>query len=67
MLFSGDIAYNLNFGNESGSDADWKEAARIACADEFIVKKDGKYHAEIAQGRTNLSGSSAKDLLLQEL
>ena len=36
VLFSGDIADNLNFGNENGKEEDWKEAARIACADEFV-------------------------------
>ena len=30
VLFTGDIAGNLNFGNENGSEAEWKEAARIA-------------------------------------
>lgn len=39
VLFSGDIASNLNFGNESGAEQDWKEAAQIACAEEFIIKK----------------------------
>ena len=64
VLFSGDIAYNLNFGNENGGDADWEEAARIACADEFIVKRDGKYHAKIAQGGTNLSGGQRQRLAI---
>ena len=39
VLFSGDIASNLNFGNEQGGEAQWKQAASIACADEFIEKK----------------------------
>ena len=56
VLFSGDIAYNLNFGNENGKEADWEEAAKIACAQEFIEKKEQGYHAPVAQGGTNLSG-----------
>ena len=56
VLFSGDIGYNLNFGNENGTEADWAEAAKIACAQEFIEKKEQGYHAPIAQGGTNLSG-----------
>lgn len=32
VLFTGDIASNLNFGNENGTEAEWKEAVRIACA-----------------------------------
>lgn len=39
VLFSGDIGENLNFGNENGIEEDWEQAARIACADEFISKK----------------------------
>ncbi len=56
MLFSGDIASNLNWGNPNGTEADWKRAAKIACADEFIEKKDGTFHAPIDQGSTNVSG-----------
>lgn len=56
VLFSGDIGYNLNFGNKNGTEADWAEAAKIACAQEFIEKKEQGYHAPIAQGGTNLSG-----------
>ena len=44
ILFSGDIASNLNFGKETGKEADWKEAAEIACAEEFILKKKNGYH-----------------------
>lgn len=56
VLFSGDIADNLNFGKEDGTEDDWKRATRIACADEFICKNQQGYHAPIAQGGTNLSG-----------
>jgi len=64
VLFTGDIASNLNFGNESGSDAEWEEAADIACAKEFIEKKDGTYHSEIAQGGTNLSGGQRQRMAI---
>lgn len=55
ILFSGDIASNLNFGKETGTKQDWKEAAQVACAEEFILKKKNGYHDPIAQGGTNLS------------
>ena len=58
VLFSGDIADNLNFGNENGTEEDWKQAAKTACADEFICKKKEGYHDSVAQGGTNLSGGS---------
>lgn len=50
VLFSGDIASNLNFGKESGTELEWKYAANIACADEFIEKKEKGYHDGITQG-----------------
>ncbi|WP_303974956.1 ABC transporter ATP-binding protein, partial [Streptococcus merionis] len=56
VLFSGDIASNLNFGQKDGTASDWARAAEIAAASEFIEDKPGKYQAEIAQGGTNLSG-----------
>lgn len=64
VLFSGDIASNLNFGDENGSEGDWKEALRIACADEFVEKKDGTYHCPVAQGGTNFSGGQRQRLAI---
>ena len=64
VLFSGDIAGNLNFGNENGSDVEWKEAARIACADEFVEKKESAYHSAVAQGGTNFSGGQRQRLAI---
>ncbi len=64
VLFSGDIASNLNFGNESGAEQDWKEAAQIACAEEFIIKKENGYHDAVAQGGTNLSGGQRQRMAI---
>ena len=64
VLFTGDIASNLNFGNEDGTQEDWERAARIACADEFIQRKQGGYHEHIAQGGTNLSGGQRQRLAI---
>ena len=64
VLFSGDIASNLNFGNENGSQEDWKEACRIACADEFVDQKKGVYHHTVAQGGTNFSGGQRQRLAI---
>ena len=64
VLFSGDIADNLNFGKEDGTEADWKEAARIACAGEFVEKKDGAFHSAVAQGGTNFSGGQRQRLAI---
>lgn len=64
VLFSGDIGENLNFGNENGIEEDWEQAARIACADEFISKKKHGYHDVIAQGGTNLSGGQRQRMAI---
>ncbi len=64
VLFSGDIASNLNFGDENGTEEDWKEACRIACADEFVDRKEGTYHSEISQGGTNLSGGQRQRMAI---
>ena len=64
VLFSGDIASNLNFGKDSGTEKDWKEAAQIACAEEFILKKQNGYHDSIAQGGTNLSGGQRQRMAI---
>ena len=64
ILFSGDIASNLNFGKEDGTQRDWQEAARVACAEEFILKKENGYHDRIAQGGTNLSGGQRQRMAI---
>ena len=64
VLFSGDIASNLNFGKEDGTEEDWARAAGIACAAEFIAKKQGGYHDPIAQGGSNLSGGQRQRMAI---
>lgn len=63
-LFSGNIAENLNFGNENGNEKDWKEAAKIACANEFIENKQSGFFDPIAQGGTNLSGGQRQRMAI---
>lgn len=64
VLFSGDVASNLRFGDEQSGEEQWREAVHIACADEFIEQKDGAYHAAIAQGGTNLSGGQRQRMAI---
>ena len=56
ILFSGDIASNILYGNPDGSEEDMKEAASIAQATEFIEAKKKKYQSSISQGGSNVSG-----------
>ncbi|MDO4796721.1 MAG: ABC transporter ATP-binding protein [Coriobacteriales bacterium] len=64
VLFTGDIAENLNWGNENGTEEDWAEACRISCSSEFVEGKDGVYHADVAQGGTNFSGGQRQRLAI---
>ena len=56
VLFSGDIASNILYGNPDGSEAEMTEAATIAQATEFIEQKKKKYKSTISQGGSNVSG-----------
>ena len=51
-------------GDEQSGEEQWREAAHIACADEFIEQKDGAYHAAIAQGGMNLSGGQRQRMAI---
>ena len=62
VLFSGDIASNIMFGNSHGSDDEMIEAAEIAQATEFIDTKPEKYKSPISQGGSNVSGGQRQGL-----
>lgn len=62
VLFSGDIASNIKFGDATISDEQMKKAAEIAQADEFIYANDKGFDREISQGGTNVSGGQKQRL-----
>ena len=62
LLFSGDIASNIMFGNPDGGAEEMKEAAKIAQAAEFIDAKPDGYRSHIAQGGSNVSGGQKQRL-----
>lgn len=62
VLFSGNIASNIMFGNQDGTEAEMKEAAEIAQATEFIETKPEGYESPIAQGGFNVSGGQKQRL-----
>ena len=55
VLFKGNFASNLRFGDEHGTDEEIAKALEIAQAKEFTVEADG-IEGEVAQGGSNLSG-----------
>ena len=62
VLFSGDIASNILYGNPEGSETEMTEAATIAQATEFIEQKKKKYKSTISQGGSNVSGGQKQRL-----
>ena len=56
VLFSGDIASNIMFGNSHGSDDEMIEAADIAQATEFIDNRTDGMDTQVSQGGHSLSG-----------
>lgn len=64
VLFTGDVASNLNFGDEDGGERDWGRALEVACADGFVADKEGGVHAEVAQGGSNFSGGQRQRLAI---
>ncbi|MGD7789449.1 ABC transporter ATP-binding protein [Propionibacteriaceae bacterium Y1700] len=61
-LFTGTIASNLRYGNPDATDNELWQALRVAQAEDFVTKMDGKLEAPISQGGTNVSGGQRQRL-----
>ena len=64
VLFSGSIADNLRWGDQNATDEEVREAARLACADEFIDGFPNGYDTWIEQGGSNVSGGQKQRLCI---
>lgn len=64
VLFSGTIAENLRWGDETATDEQIREAAEQACADEFIQNLPDKYEYDLGQGGVNVSGGQKQRLCI---
>ena len=64
VLFSGTIAENLRWGDENATDEEVREAAHLACADEFIDGFPKGYDTWIEQGGSNVSGGQKQRLCI---
>lgn len=65
ILFSGTIASNIKLAGEDRiEDAQMREAARIAQAEEFIEGKPEGYESAVAQGGSNVSGGQRQRLAI---
>jgi ATP-binding cassette, subfamily B, heavy metal transporter len=56
VLFNDTIAYNIRYGRADASDADVREAARLAQIDRFIESAPGGYQAQVGERGLKLSG-----------
>ena len=64
VLFSGTILDNLRWGKEDATEEECREAARLACADEFIDRFPDGYNTWIEQGGSNVSGGQKQRLCI---
>jgi len=64
FLFSGSVATNLRYGNESADEAALWQALTIAQADDFVREMEGGLEAEIDQGGANVSGGQRQRLAI---
>ena len=64
LLFSGTVAENIRLGNDSLTKEEREKACQVACADEFIRKREKGYDSSIAQGGTNVSGGQRQRLCI---
>ena len=64
VLFSGTIKENLRWGNPDATDEELIEAAKLACADEFIDQFPEGYDTYIEQGGVNVSGGQKQRLCI---
>jgi len=63
-LFSGTIASNLRYGKPDATDEELWDALRVAQAEPFVLDKEGRLDADIAQGGTNVSGGQRQRLAI---
>ena len=64
VLFSGTIADNLRWGDADATDEEIREAAHLACADEFVDGFPKGYDTWIEQGGSNVSGGQKQRLCI---
>ncbi len=62
VLFTGSIAANIRYGNDTATDDEVRHAAAVAQASEFIDEMPQGYDSIIAQGGTNVSGGQKQRL-----
>ena len=63
-LFTGDVFYNIRYGNSDASDSDVIRAAKAAHADEFIRQLPNGYHSDLGEQGVRLSGGQRQRIAI---
>ena len=64
VLFSGTVKENLRWGSADATDEELREAAKLAQADDFVMKLPEGYDTYIEQGGVNVSGGQKQRLCI---
>lgn len=64
ILFSGSVSDNIRYGNPRAGQKDIEEAARIACAHDFILRLPRGYATHIEERGVNLSGGQKQRIAI---
>lgn len=64
VLFSGTIQENLQWGDETASEEELRQAAKSAQADGFIMSFGEGYQKDLGQGGINVSGGQKQRLCI---
>lgn len=64
VLFSGTIAENIRFGKPEAAFEEIREAARLACAEEFILQKENQWEEHVGERGMGLSGGQRQRIAL---
>lgn len=64
VLFNDTVAYNISYGKPDATEAELREAARIAFADEFIEELPNKYDTIVGERGTFLSGGQRQRIAI---
>lgn len=64
VLFTGSVADNISFGQQSINRDDIRQAAQTAQASEFVSQLEHQFDSYISQGGTNLSGGQKQRIAI---
>ncbi|MDE6661293.1 MAG: ABC transporter ATP-binding protein/permease, partial [Anaeroplasmataceae bacterium] len=62
LLFKGTVRSNLSYGKEDATEAEMKEALRLAMAEDFVLNHPDGLDQGVAQGGSNFSGGQKQRL-----